>query len=207
MVDDRFEFRGSNNKLIGEPGGDSQFEGIAYSPADDQFHLLHEVDPSQSEDEPYKPSISTVKIRKDLSKYDVVQKCQVDFELTHENKGFESIIYVTTDKGENFLLGLCEGNYCVGGSKGREPGNGRIVVTRLKVAPSSRRTDTDVEAFSDDRDMTDPMVDDDTETCVWEVVKIVDVPSSAYFRDCKYATAIMCFHVSLSFQNGGCYDT
>ena len=161
VVDDTFQFRGKDNKLIGEPGGDSQLEGIAYNPAEDVFYLLHEVNPETSESEPYKPSITTVKIKKDLSTYDVVHQCDVDFELTHENKGFESIAYITTKTGENFLLGLCEGNYCVGGAKGREPGNGRIVVTRLKKA------------------------NDASESCMWEVVKVVNVPQSAYFTDCE----------------------
>ncbi len=28
-----------------------------------------------------------------------------------------------------YMLGLCEGNYCTGGKQGREPGNGRIIVS------------------------------------------------------------------------------
>jgi hypothetical protein len=46
-------------------------------------------------------------------------------------QGFESIQYLHTDSG-SYLLGMCEGNYCEGGSRGREPGNGRIIVSQLK---------------------------------------------------------------------------
>ena len=92
-------------------------------------------------------------------------------ELTHENKGIESIQFF--DAGEKgipkccssntmqllcqlgqflqlcnndaflkckmhpcvgkFLFALCEGNFCTGGKKGQEPGNGRIIVTQLEV--------------------------------------------------------------------------
>ena len=29
-----------------------------------------------------------------------------------------------------YLLGMCEGNHCVGGTEGKDAGNGRIVVAR-----------------------------------------------------------------------------
>lgn len=118
-----------------------------------------------------------------------MEDCIVDFELTHENKGFESIQYVVNSQGEAqaagrgvqgrhaaaawllcapapagtaqgccmcgrvrgcsepaaqpvlrpssppagaWLLGLCEGNHCMGGSEGRDPGQGRIVASQLE---------------------------------------------------------------------------
>jgi hypothetical protein len=39
--------------------------------------------------------VLTAKLHDDLSGYDIVSQCQVDFELTHENKGWESILYVS----------------------------------------------------------------------------------------------------------------
>ena len=47
-------------------------------------------------------------------------------------QGFESIQYLFTPNGA-YLLGMCEGNFCVGGSEGKKPGNGRIVVSQLKT--------------------------------------------------------------------------
>ena len=32
-----------------------------------------------------------------------------------------------------FLFALCEGNFCTGGRKGKEPGNGRIIVAQLEA--------------------------------------------------------------------------
>ena len=34
----------------------------------------------------YKPYIRTVRLKKDMSGYDTLAHCEVDFELTHENK-------------------------------------------------------------------------------------------------------------------------
>ena len=87
----------------------------------------------------------------------VPPQCDVDFELTHENKGFESIQYLTTSEGAGVLLGLCEGNYCEGGRRGREPGNGRVVVSALRSAADGG--------------------------CVWAPQKTLEVPASASFQD------------------------
>jgi hypothetical protein len=54
----------------------------------------------------------------------LLRSCPVDFPLTHENKGLEDLYYLS----KNRALALCEGNFCSGGSKGREKGNGRILV-------------------------------------------------------------------------------
>lgn len=55
------------------------------------------------------------------------------------------------------LLWLWLGNYCVGGAQGREPGNGRIV-----VAEYNRKSGDE---------------------CGWDVVKTVEIPSTANFID------------------------
>lgn len=49
------------------------------------------------------------------------------------------------------------GNYCVGGSQGRDPGNGRIVVAEFNGKSGDE--------------------------CGWEVIKTVEIPSTAYFTD------------------------
>ena len=53
--------------------------------------------------------------------------CAVDFEASSDNKGFEGLQVVAVD-GEKYFVGLCEGNYCSHGRKGRESGNGRLVL-------------------------------------------------------------------------------
>ncbi|KAI3426207.1 hypothetical protein D9Q98_008584 [Chlorella vulgaris] len=157
--DSRFQFRDPENKLVGDWGEDSQFEGIAYAPETDTFLLLHEAVSDPDDEGVFKPYVQHVKIAKDLNSYEVLKKCKIDFELTHENKGFESIVYLLTSSGA-YLLGLCEGNYCKGGSEGKEPGNGRIIISQYKE-----------------------WSDENGGGCVWEPVKTVNVPSSAYFAD------------------------
>src|SRR4029079_14119108 len=50
-----------------------------------------------------------------------------DFTFESGNKGCEAITYARRGD-KDYLLALCEGNYCRGGGKGRTPGGGRIQV-------------------------------------------------------------------------------
>ena len=36
-----------------------------------------------------------------------------------------------------FLFALCEGNFCTGGKKGEEPGNGRIIIAQFEAEPDN----------------------------------------------------------------------
>lgn len=161
LLDESFSFRGERNRLIGEWQKESQYEGIAHVPENDTFLLLHEALPSSTGTSgggnTYTPYTTIGKIKPDLSGYDELDLCRVNFELTHENKGFESIAYVQDSHGQPLMLGLCEGNHCQGGSKGRDGGNGRIVVSKL--------------THTDDG------------SCVWEPIKIIKIPEAADFQD------------------------
>ena len=53
----------------------------------------------------------------------------LDFTLEEENKGMEGLTCARRD-GELYLLALCEGNRCRGGSAGEQPGGGRIQLFR-----------------------------------------------------------------------------
>eukprot|EP00898_Chlorokybus_atmophyticus_P008557 jgi/Chlat1/8702/Chrsp88S08072 len=125
-----------DNVLIGEIGEESQFEGLAYRPDTGTFFALKESHEHQGK---LKPQAIEIKISDDKSKYELLRKCDVEFELSSANKGFEGISY--HDKGDDgkFLLGLCEGNFCEGGAKGREAGNGRVVVSKLEESDGSCR--------------------------------------------------------------------
>ena len=174
-IDETFRFRGPDNALIGDQQHESQFEGISMysstssaksasssrrassaSSAVSQWLLLAEAVPaSPSSKEEYYPETTLVKLTAGRSDgYEVIERCLVDFRLAHENKGFESIVYV---EESGMLLGLCEGNHCVGGKKGRERGNGRIVVSERTVTNDG--------------------------TCVWRVVDMIEVPKVAFFQD------------------------
>lgn len=154
LEDEHFSFRSDANRLAGHKDQESQFEGIAYVPENDTFLLLHETWSENKEF--YQPYIATAKLGKQGDDYDIISRCPVDVQLTHENKGWEAISYVLTSKGEGFVLGLCEGNYCMGGRQGRESGNGRLVVAQLQH---------------------------NDEGCVWKPVKTLYIPSSADFTD------------------------
>ena len=63
----------------------------------------------------------------------LLRSCPVDYPLTHDNKGLEDLYYL----GGGRALALCEGNFCTGGAKGREKGNGRILVLRFDEGSES----------------------------------------------------------------------
>lgn len=74
----------------------------------------------------YHPLVREVQYH-DGSTYSENRLCAVDFEAPSDNKGFEGLQLVNVD-GEKFFVGLCEGNHCAKGDKGRDAGNGRVVV-------------------------------------------------------------------------------
>ena len=43
IIKDRFGFRAAGNKLVGDPGIDSQFEGVSVMPESGHVLLLHEA--------------------------------------------------------------------------------------------------------------------------------------------------------------------
>lgn len=61
----------------------------------------------------YKPRADEIRIEND--NYTVVESCDIEFNLTHNNKGFESIMFHDGGDDAKYLLGLCEGNHCAGG--------------------------------------------------------------------------------------------
>ena len=59
--------------------------------------------------------------------YSVVETCRSEIEFEGDSKGFEGGTSVRGADGVLYLLGLCEGNFC-SESRGKEVGNGRVVV-------------------------------------------------------------------------------
>mmetsp|Transcript_11370 Transcript_11370/g.13968 ORF Transcript_11370/g.13968 Transcript_11370/m.13968 type:complete len:197 (+) Transcript_11370:540-1130(+) len=58
-----------------------------------------------------------------------------------------------------FLLGMCEGNYCSEGDRGKKPGHGQIIVMSLE--------ETDQNDYG----------------CQWKTVTTLHLPHNAYFTD------------------------
>lgn len=94
----------------------SGFEGIAYNPYVKRFYLLIESRETKKG-----------KFRSEIFESDdsltYVNHRPIDFSFKSKNKGFECLAHIRRD-GRDYVLGLCEGNKCKGGSAGRRPGDG-----------------------------------------------------------------------------------
>jgi hypothetical protein len=90
--------------------------------------------------------------------YHVVEVCHSEFKFEGDSKGFEGAVSLRGADGELYLLGLCEGNYC-SESRGKEVGNGRVVVMKRVDAP------------------------DEESRCLWKTVKVLELPKSVRFVD------------------------
>lgn len=152
---------------------DSQFEGISAIPSrPGEFIIVEEMrevsskssdDPDEREStfHPFAQRVAAARGRDGKPSggaYRVLERCAMHMQLTHENKGVEGIEYIEDIRGKGYLMAACEGNWCSGGAKGREAGNGKIVV--LEYQPGNS-----------------------TEPCGWHVLKTLDIPSGAAFED------------------------
>lgn len=154
-ADTHFEYRAPQNKLIGRQSDtESSFEAIMFSPDTKTFLMVRETAPDD-DGKTYAPSVVEATVGDDT--YDILQECPVDFSFDAENKGFEGGAYFAVG-GERYMLGLCEGNHCKGGDKGKDAGNGMAILTRLTT-------------------------DKTTGKCVWAFVKKVPLPAEADFVD------------------------
>lgn len=118
--------------LVGLPGPGIGFEGISWDCEARRFYVLVEEiehpDGHQAMVEVYDEHLT------------LIERHWGEIPLASKNKGGEGIAYFR--RGDDaFLLGLCEGNRCHAGKKGRKPGGGRILVY-MKTATSWVRRDT-----------------------------------------------------------------
>ncbi|GBF92520.1 hypothetical protein Rsub_04624 [Raphidocelis subcapitata] len=155
-IDEHFQFRSGDNILLGHVGEDSQFEGLAYDEQTGHFYVVEEV--VEQGDTHLHPVAQEVEMDERTHAYRIIERCPIHYQLSHANKGFEGIHYFRDprDPRRELLMGLCEGNFCKGGRRGRESGNGRLVVSEFYKNASG---------------------------CGWDVVKVVDIPRSAFFMD------------------------
>ncbi len=110
-------------RLIEVSGGKgSGYEDITFEPFDKHWYCLIEADETKS---------GQLKPRVDVydEMFDFVESFWLDFLLETDNKGMEGLSHLHY-KGEDYILGLCEGNACKSGKKGRKPGKGRIQLFR-----------------------------------------------------------------------------
>lgn len=96
------------------------YEDIAYDPLAKRFFLL--IEAQRSGRRRYKARIEEYD-----ENFQFLSDQWADFSFKYANKGLEGLACVYLDQ-RLYLLGLCEGNKCRGGAKGRRPGSGRIQV-------------------------------------------------------------------------------
>jgi hypothetical protein len=116
---------GANRFIEQRQGHPCGFEDIAYDPGSGRFYVL--IESLRRGHGQYMAMVQ---------EYDAglryLGSAWLDFPLDRPNKGLEGLTCVHRN-GLSHLLGLCEGNKCAGGAKGRLPGGGRIhVFTRGK---------------------------------------------------------------------------
>jgi hypothetical protein len=98
------------------------YEDITYQPYENRWYCL--IEAAEARPGHFKPRVDEFD-----ESFSFVQTRWLDFPVKRENKGIEGLTTLRY-RGEDYLLGLCEGNLCKSGSAGREPGNGRIQMFR-----------------------------------------------------------------------------
>jgi hypothetical protein len=142
--------------LIGPNGGISQYEGITWIRSTGNFLLAREnaLDIGVKE---FYTEILEVNVAADHSNYTIIEECVLDFKFDSDNKGIESVRHFEWNDSL-YMLALCEGNNCLSGKSGNQPGNGRILLTQHVNAT-------------------------DTTPCSWKVIKMINIPPEAAFID------------------------
>jgi len=108
------------NALYRYPDDDIGREDITFDNQRGRFFVITEA--VREKDGSFKPKVTVLD-----SQLRYVEEGRLDFPLEGKHKGMEGLTTVYR-QGQLFLLGLCEGNFCHGGRRGRRPGGGRIQV-------------------------------------------------------------------------------
>lgn len=108
------------NVLLRQRGESAGFEDITYHEREQRFLII--IEALIHPDGTYKPDIEEYS-----EDFRYMEHNWVDFALAGANKGLEGLTYVQRD-GQDYVLGLCEGNRCRSGKRGRKPGGGRIQI-------------------------------------------------------------------------------
>ena len=121
VIDSSLTLNSELNFLKGNLFEKSNYEGITFKDLEpSSFYVMIE---SLEVNNSYYPAI----VKLDTNLNSLEQKF-VKFELEKKNKGLEGISFITRN-GENYILGLCEGNFC-NSDKEKTRGNGRIQVLK-----------------------------------------------------------------------------
>lgn len=156
----------ADNLQVGEPNREKEssgYEAIVHS--DGLFYIVRESvefknnDAASSRKTKATPTFHALveELQLHETDYEILNTCPSEFAFQGTSKGFEGAIGIK-DLGNTFtLIGLCEGNFCAEGKKGKEVGNGRLVVMQKTL--------------------------DANGSCMWSTVKMITIPASAEFQD------------------------
>ena len=126
-------------------------------------HNKHDKDKVSSS---YHAIIEELIVDDDNSDYQIKEQCRCEFEFEGDSKGFEGAFGMPGLDGEFYIVGLCEGNHCSESRKG-DKGHGQMVLMK-----KNKMNESVVNGTSS--------VDS---SCLWETVKMIDIPKTANFID------------------------
>lgn len=138
---------GSLHQLIGTWGEKSNYEGIT-SKEGEKSPFYAVVESVEYEKDSYRPELAEFDYQLNLLK-----KKPINFLLAKKNKGIEGITHIKRS-GQDYLLALCEGNYCTS-DKEKTKGNGRIQVIKEKEDFWEKIAEIKIPPFVDFLDYSD----------------------------------------------------
>jgi hypothetical protein len=113
-----------SNGLFGVANTVRGYEGITYNVDKQRYYLLVEARKHA------KGSYKALLVEYDAD-FNYLKERALDYTFKSDNKGFEAVAHVRRND-EDFVLALCEGNFCQCGRKGRTPGGGRVQLFEKK---------------------------------------------------------------------------
>ncbi|CAE7785986.1 unnamed protein product, partial [Symbiodinium microadriaticum] len=137
------------NVQVGDPdreSEDSGYEAIFHDDVTNTFYVVR-----------------VEEVRIDGNDYEVLRSCPSEMEFSGSSKGFEGAVGLKDAKGELYMLGLCEGNFCDEGKRGRVKGHGEVVLMQFVDG-----TKDNVGAHHG---------------CMWKTIRYLKIPATAHFQD------------------------
>jgi len=111
---------GEEPRLLDLKGTGAGYEDVTYQPSTHRWYCLIEAAETKS-------GVSMPRVDEFDESFAFIRSYWLNFPLKTGNKGFEGLSTLHY-AGNDYLLGLCEGNDCRSGSAGVRPGKGRIQV-------------------------------------------------------------------------------
>lgn len=166
---------------------DSQWEGIVRDEVTGHLFVIRESIPHYLEQELIQDGLSLAKHYhshiielalvevNNVESYEVLETCTAEHRFNFDNKGFEGAVGLRTRGGEFYLLGLCEGNFCMGGATGEESGNGRLILMKKEYVQN--RSELSKENTLENKNHGP------SSKCIWRSVRMINIPREAKFQD------------------------